>query len=126
MIASVSDIWYATRWAGGRWPFVMADAHMEYGAVVRIAPNELSFASPAAYKDIYGHRPKGEPPFLKSSWYDTGDYVPSVVTTRDPVDHSRQRRTLAHAFSSRSLKDHEHVIHRYTDLFIAQLAKYGG
>ena len=92
----------------------------------RIAPNELSFASPATYKDIYGHRTKGEPSFLKSSWYDTGDCFPSVVTTRDPVDHSRQRRTLAHAFSSRSLKDHEHVIHRYTDLFIAQLAKYGG
>ena len=126
MIASVSDIWYATRWAGGRWPFVMADAHMEYGAVVRIAPNELSFASPAAYKDIYGHRPKGEPPFLKSSWYDTGDPVPSIVTTRDPLDHSRQRRTLAHAFSSRSLQDHEEVIHRYTDLFISQLAKHGG
>ena len=92
----------------------------------RTAPNELSFASPATYKDIYGHGTKGEPSFLKSSWYDTGDPVPSVVTTRDPVNHSRQRRTLAHAFSSRSLKDHEHVIHRYTDLFITQLAKHGG
>ena len=67
MIASVSDIWYATRWAGGRWPFVMADAHMEYGAVVRIALNKLSFVSSAVYKNIYGYRIKGKLPFFKSS-----------------------------------------------------------
>lgn len=104
----------------------MAEVHEKYGAMVRIAPNELSFASSNAYKDIYGHRKRDGPLFLKSNWYDTGDPVPSIVTTRDPLDHARQRRSLAHAFSTKSLKDQEHVVHHYADLFISQLIKHGG
>lgn len=124
-LASVSDIWYVTQWAGGRWPFIIANIHKGYGAVVRIALTKLSFASPGAFKAIYGHRTKGESPFLKSCWYDTGD-VPNIVTALDPLDHARQHWSLAHAFSTKSLKDHEDVIHRYTVLFISQLAKHGG
>lgn len=33
---------------------MMADLHEEYGPVVRIAPDELAFAGPDAWKDIYG------------------------------------------------------------------------
>lgn len=29
------------------------EAHLRYGAVVRVGPNELSFADPAAVRDIY-------------------------------------------------------------------------
>jgi len=29
------------------------DAHLKYGPVVRVGPNELSFADPAAVRDIY-------------------------------------------------------------------------
>lgn len=104
----------------------MADVHRKYGAVVRIAPNELSFASTSAFKTIYGHRKEGQPPFLKSGWYETGDPVPSIVTARNPPEHARQRQSLAHAFSTQSLKSHEDVIRRYADLFVSQLAEYGG
>jgi len=30
--------------------------HNRYGPVVRVAPNELSFLHPDAWRDIYGHR----------------------------------------------------------------------
>ena len=33
---------------------VVKSLHDKYGSVVRIAPNDLSFSSPPAYKDIYG------------------------------------------------------------------------
>ncbi|ETS83955.1 hypothetical protein PFICI_05831 [Pestalotiopsis fici W106-1] len=125
-LAAISDVWYAFHWTGGRWPFVMEKIHQKYGDVVRVAPNELSFATAAAYKDIYGHATKGKKQFLKSSWYENGDPVPGIVSTRDPADHARQRRSLAHAFSTNSLRDQEDLIHTYTDLFITQLAKHGG
>ncbi|KAK8022078.1 cytochrome P450 [Apiospora rasikravindrae] len=43
----------------------VADLHRTYGSVVRVAPEELAFADPQAWKDIYGHRAPGEPEFPK-------------------------------------------------------------
>lgn len=96
----------------------MENAYKKYGAVVRIAPNKLLFANPAVYKDIYGHRTKSELPFFKSSWYNTGDPVPNIVTTRDPVNYSRQRQFFAYAFNFRFLKKYKHMIYSYVNLFI--------
>lgn len=31
-----------------------ADIHEKYGEIVRVGPNELSFANPKAIRDIYG------------------------------------------------------------------------
>lgn len=40
--------------------------HDQYGPVVRIAPNQVSFSDPTALKVIYGHRPV----FEKGPFYD--------------------------------------------------------
>lgn len=103
----------------------MQEMHRKYGDVVRIAPNELSFATVQSYKDIYGHATKGRQPFLKSAFYDNGG-TPAIVSTRDPADHSKQRRSLASAFSAKSLREQEHIVHKYFDLFLTQMAKLGG
>lgn len=100
--------------------------HKKYGDVVRIAPNELSFCSVQSYKDIYGHATKGRSPFLKSSWYENADKVPGIVSTRDPMDHRKQRQSLALSFSAKSLRAQEDVIHQYVNLFIEQIGKLGG
>lgn len=93
--------------------------------MVRIAPNELSFATVQAYHDIYGHATKIKKRFVKSSWYDTAGDHPGIVTVRDPAEHSRQRKYLSHAFSAKSLRGQENLIHHYVDMFIGQLAKLG-
>ncbi len=36
----------------------MLELHKQYGDVVRIAPNELAFANPEAWREIMGHRGK--------------------------------------------------------------------
>ena len=41
--------------------------HQKYGPVVRVAPNEVSFTSPAALKEIYGSGGSG---YDKSDFYD--------------------------------------------------------
>uniref|UniRef100_A0A0D2Y3M3 Isotrichodermin C-15 hydroxylase n=1 Tax=Fusarium oxysporum (strain Fo5176) TaxID=660025 RepID=A0A0D2Y3M3_FUSOF len=120
-LAAVSDIWYALKWTSGRYPFIMEETHRKYGDVVRIAPNELSFATVQAYHDIYGHALKDKKRFIKGSWYDVAGDHPGIVSVRDPVQHSRQRKYLSHAFSAKSLRGQETLIHGYVDLFLGQL-----
>ena len=92
---------------------------------MRIAPNELSFATVQAYHDIYGHALKGIKKFVKSTWYETGGDHPGIVSVIDPKEHSRQRKYLSHAFSAKSLRSQEALIHDYLDLFLGQLRKVG-
>ncbi|ETS87895.1 hypothetical protein PFICI_01723 [Pestalotiopsis fici W106-1] len=121
--ACASD-WYYARWyTSGNWPFLVRDLHQKYGDVLRIGPNELSFNTPTALKDIYSHATKGRRPFLKSDFYDFAHGRPDIVAVRDPVEHSIQRRQLAHAFSTKSLRGQEGIIQGYLDHFVDQMGK---
>lgn len=42
----------------------------------------------------------------------------------DDNNHSRQRRTLAHAFSQKALLEQESIIRGYVDLFVAKLKPF--
>ncbi|KAF5251100.1 hypothetical protein FANTH_3773 [Fusarium anthophilum] len=128
-LAACSQLWFIQAWTSGRYPFVMRQqVHDKYGDVVRIAPNELSFRSPVAYKDIYGRVSK-EAQFLKSEvLYSTGSTAmrPNIVFSRDPQDHRQQRNEISHAFSGHSLIEAQAVIEDYTELFVTQLLEKGG
>ncbi|KAJ0114884.1 hypothetical protein J7T55_004626 [Diaporthe amygdali] len=101
----------------------MLEQHRKYGDVLRLAPNELSFASVQAYRDIYGHVTTGKERFLKSDAYDTEE--PRISSVRDPAVHAAQRKALSHAFSARALRDQEDVVHQYVNLFMKQLGNFG-
>ncbi|EXK80500.1 hypothetical protein FOQG_14994 [Fusarium oxysporum f. sp. raphani 54005] len=128
-LAACSQIWFIQVWTSGRYPFVMRhQVHDKYGDVVRIAPNELSFRSPVAYKDIYARVSK-DGQFLKSEiLYSTGSAAmrPNIVFSRDPQDHRQQRNELSHVFNGHSLNEAQAVIEDYTELFITQLGEKGG
>jgi hypothetical protein len=54
--AAASRIPYLFAVVTGRYvPWVQA-LHKQYGSVVRVAPDELSFTDSRAWKDAYGHR----------------------------------------------------------------------
>lgn len=95
--------------------------HDQYGSVVRIGPNALTYRSPGAWKDIYGHRKHGDEPFDKDPTF----YVPSPsgagITTAPNDDHARHRHLLSHAFSERALKDQEPLLQQYVDLLMQRL-----
>lgn len=126
-LASFSNIPHSSWFLGGRQPYKLLELHEKFGPVVRTSPNELSFSSSLAWKDIYGFR-QGHKPFVKSAFYDGGsfaDQAHSIVSERDPGVHGRMRRDLASAFSDRSLKDQESLIADVVDLFIEQLGTHG-
>ncbi|KAL0262351.1 hypothetical protein SLS55_003797 [Diplodia seriata] len=92
-LAAASKIPYALNRCRGlqsKWTKAM---HDKYGEVVRLAPDQLSFTSVEAWRDIYGHK-----------------------------DHARHRRLLAHAFSDKALREQEPLINKYVSLLVAKLS----
>ncbi|KAH3970332.1 hypothetical protein HBH52_168760 [Parastagonospora nodorum] len=122
-------------WRSFRLPYVMSthrgrlhtdlkDFHTNYGPIVRIAPNELSYANSAAWKDMYLNRPN-QPVFERNrTWFKkmTPD-EPNSIMGYDEDDHARFRRAFANSFSEKSLRDQIPVVESYVDLFISQLKK---
>ncbi|KAI4595995.1 hypothetical protein KJ359_006287 [Pestalotiopsis sp. 9143b] len=94
------------------------------GDVVRIAPDEVSFASAEAWKEIYGHATGGHKTFVKGLFYQSHQH-PGIVAVRDLREHARQRKYLANAFSARALRGQEPIVRHYVDQFIIQAGKLG-
>ncbi|CAK7223994.1 hypothetical protein SEUCBS140593_005423 [Sporothrix eucalyptigena] len=99
------------------------DLHNQYGDVVRVTPNQLSYVAADAWKDVYERRPghallEKEPNF----YLHPGDNVPSIVTAPRNI-HIRMRRLYSHAFSEKALRDQEPLINNYVDLLIRRLAQ---
>ncbi|KAH7412332.1 cytochrome P450 [Phaeosphaeria sp. MPI-PUGE-AT-0046c] len=100
----------------------LRDFHARYGSIVRIAPNELSYADSTAWKDIYLNRP-GQPVFEKNrTWFKKfAPDDPSSIMAFEEDEHARFRRAFSNSFSDKSLKDQMPVVESYVDLFINRL-----
>lgn len=98
------------------------------GPVVRISPNELSFASVASWKAIYGHPVAGKPTFPKSEFYDmygAGYESRCIGSERDPKSHGRMKKSLSAAFSTKALMEQEHIIQECVNGFIRAIGQKG-
>ncbi|KAH7093788.1 benzoate 4-monooxygenase cytochrome P450 [Paraphoma chrysanthemicola] len=120
-------------WRSFRIPYVIATQrgelhkrlksfHTKYGPIVRIAPNELSYADSAAWKDIYLNRPGVQPFERNQTWFKkmTPD-EPNSILGFDEDDHARFKRAFANTFSEKSVRDYAPVVESYVDLFIEKL-----
>lgn len=89
--------------------------HERYGSVVRVAPNELSFIAPEAWKAIYGNRTIRK----NSTW--TGneekDHPFSIVST-DEATHLRNRRALTGAFTEHAITEHSSILEGLVELMM--------
>ncbi|TVY19188.1 Cytochrome P450 monooxygenase [Lachnellula arida] len=100
--------------------------HEQYGEVVRIAPDELSYIAAQArvkWPDIYGHRAAngtGNLPKETSKRRKDFNGVPSMISADDPT-HRRMRRLQSHMFAEKALAAQEPLIKEYIDLFISRL-----
>jgi cytochrome P450 len=114
---AISDVFYARMIVGGNVHNQLLQMHEKYGEVVRIAPNDLSFTGAGAWKDIYGHRPAGSTLLKDPRFYFTDEETraTNIFTTKDPVEHARQRKMLSHAFSAKALNEQEGTIRKYID-----------
>ena len=53
-LASITQLWVFNKTRGNQRQVVDLDLHRKYGSVVRVAPREVIFSSPPAFKKIYG------------------------------------------------------------------------
>ena len=92
--------------------------HKQYGEVVRIHPDEISFIGSSAWKDVYNSHPPFPKPEFGTAPSPNG--VRPMMTT-NTEDHDRQRRIFSHAFSTTALKEQEVLVGHYADLMVARL-----
>ena len=105
--AGLSCAWIMWKNLNHERSFAVYDAHMQYGRILRIAPNHLSFISPEAIKDIYGHGTLAN----KDKFYDAflGSH-PNLLDTRDKESHARKRKLYAAAMAQKTVEDKEQNI----------------
>ncbi|KAH9838095.1 Cytochrome-P450 [Teratosphaeria destructans] len=99
-LAPFTTLWLVYHnWHGRRY-LAVEEAHRKHGSAIRISPNQVSFSSPQAYKDIYGHGV----PILKDIFYDNlaGD-TPAMADSTNKEIHSAKRRTLAGIFAAKNI-----------------------
>ncbi|KAH0434016.1 cytochrome P450 [Colletotrichum camelliae] len=124
-LASLTDWWRFFDVKGQRPEVTHQKLHEKYGDVVRLGPNTLSFADPAALKTIYGLN-KG---FVKSDFYIVqqsvvkGHSLQSLFSTTDNGFHSQFRRCVNSAFSMSALVQYEPFVDNTTKLFLSQTEK---
>jgi cytochrome P450 len=124
---AATPIPYITHQLAGRLPFMYKDLHEQYGDVVRVLPNKLSFNDPAAWRDIYNVRNghallTKDPKVVVPS--DEGVY--NIVTTPNIADHTRYRRTLNPAFSDKAVKEQEPIVAQSVNRLIDKLHEHCG
>jgi cytochrome P450 len=108
----------------GTLPFDMLDLHKRYGDIVRIAPDELAFSHPDAWKEIMGHK-KGEQEFSKAAWfYQPVEGLPRHIVNEEREEHGRLRRQMAHGFSEKSMRSQEPLIRGYVDFLLQRLREF--
>jgi cytochrome P450 len=106
---------------GGRFPEQTKALHQQYGEVVRIAPDELSFTSGEAWKPIYGTRTGHGQKRKDHRFYPPNAGGAANIIQSSDADHSRFRRLLSHGFSDSSLRGQEPIIKGYVDLLMQRL-----
>ncbi|KAF2005223.1 cytochrome P450 [Amniculicola lignicola CBS 123094] len=107
----------------GRISFDYKTLHDQYGPVVRVMPNELSFNTAKAWDDIYGHRVGLANMDKDPIHVGAVEAIPGAtnLTMAPDTHHARQRRALAHAFSKQALLEQEPILKGYVDMFVKRL-----
>ncbi|KAI0761271.1 high nitrogen upregulated cytochrome P450 monooxygenase 2 [Trametes elegans] len=108
LVCRLSKFWLASIAYSGRQHLYIKSLHEQYGDVVRIGPNELSFRDPSLENAMLGTPgvPKG-PLFIGRLL--TATNLP-LVAIMDPVAHQERRKAWNRAFSAAALKEYEPLI----------------
>jgi cytochrome P450 len=116
---------HITAIAAGRLPQYVAELHEQYGEVVRISPDELSFTNPKAWRDIYGHGskegPGAAPPKTWARQGRSANGAKSIITQPDNAEHARIRKIFSPAFSDRALVQQAPLFTKYADQLVSNL-----
>lgn len=104
----------------GDWHVKLLELHNKYGDVVRTAPNQISFVRPEAWKEIQGHRKKGEMENSKDP-VSMARNPDSIISAYSREAHGMLRRNLSHGFSAKRMLEQQPLIQHYINLFFERL-----
>ena len=122
---AASNIPYAIGLCRGIVWFDIKRFHDQYGPVVRYAPNDVSFITADAWRDIYGHKKAGKANFPKDRrLYREGATDTASILVANDANHSRVRRLVSYAFSEKALRGQEDIMQSYVALLIQRLQKH--
>ncbi|KAJ5533502.1 cytochrome P450 [Penicillium frequentans] len=103
----------------GNLPHKIKHFHEKYGDIVRVAPDELSFIRPDAWRDIYS---KGRE-FVRPDEYKDqppGKTAANLIACSE-TEHARLRKILAPGFSEKYAMEQEPFIQSYVDKLCEKL-----
>lgn len=96
--------------------------HLRYGPVVRIGPNEASFSSAAAVKEIYGSGGSG---YDKTEFYNLFTVYGhrTMFSTLDKEAHARRKRILADRYANSNVMKSESLggVEERSDRFMGRI-----
>ncbi|KAL7653030.1 cytochrome P450 [Aspergillus phoenicis ATCC 13157] len=117
-LAKVSKLWSRIGNRTGRKSDRIHEAHLKYGPVVRIGPNELSFAKPAAARAIYtSDAMVKEETFYRAK---TIFHENHLFSTRDVQAHRQRRKLFARGYSQAAMLEFEPHISNKIDMVLKQ------
>ncbi|THH23060.1 hypothetical protein EUX98_g8119 [Antrodiella citrinella] len=105
IVCKVSKWWLAYQVTQGKVHEYHRELHARYGDVVRIGPNELSFATEDAIAPILKDCPKG--PYFNTR---VNGPNPQLDGIRDMDDYARRRKAWNRGMSVAALKDYEELL----------------
>ncbi|KAE8354975.1 cytochrome P450 [Aspergillus coremiiformis] len=99
-----------------------AELHEQYGEVVRVGPNELSYISPSANRTIYGGRPRADEVFEKNpiaNLQGTREVQNIFFAPHEP--HARYKKLMGPAFSDLAVREQEPMIQQFVTQLVDSL-----
>ncbi|GAB1215534.1 hypothetical protein ATERTT37_004725 [Aspergillus terreus] len=107
-------------WLSRRLHVSVQRLHEKYGPIVRVAPDEVSFITAAAWNDVYGQK-VAKSLIRDGKWYANLTEGQEVIIVASEADHMRFRKIFGPAFGEKVLHESRSVIMSNIDLLIAQL-----
>lgn len=122
--ASITGYWYFRSVRNGLGDNTQWQLHRKWGPMVRVAPNMVAIADPAALETIYGTKNT----FQKSEFYD--GFHPDISKRRDAFcdrdekHHATRKRITAPLYSQSSVLSHESQFDRVIKLFYRRMEQF--
>ncbi|KAK3394591.1 cytochrome P450 [Podospora didyma] len=124
MLWRASRLLFIRSLLSGNLPIDSKKIHQKYGDIVRIAPDEVSFARHDMWRDIFvgqdGHQPLPKNPTF---WKAPPGQPDNLAFTSDPAASTRMRSVAMPAFTERALARQEPIMQAYVSLLVEKLSE---
>ncbi|KAF9880386.1 cytochrome p450 oxidoreductase [Colletotrichum karsti] len=123
-VASTTRLWKVITTASGRSHLKHITLHRKYGPVVRIAPNEVSVASPEAARHVLSAGKR----FYKTAFYGVfpPPENPDIFTEVDEEAHARKKKVANVPYSMAAMQHLSPFIDDTIDLLVTKLSEFTG